>query len=71
MVRRCVRQDQAEKLAQRKRIGGSPRDRALRVQAFEIADQQQLEVTTGRQPWPAVFRVEPLAESFDILVEIV
>ena len=67
---RCVRQHQAEKLAQRKRIGRPPPDRALRVEALEIADQQQPEVATGRQPWPAVFRVEPLAEAFDILVEI-
>ncbi len=70
MVRWCVRQHQAEKLAQGKRIGCPPRDRALRVQAFEMADEQQPEVATGRQPWPAVFRVEAFAEAFDILVEI-
>jgi hypothetical protein len=40
---------QAEKLAQGKRIRGTPRNGALRVQAFEIADQQQAEVASGRQ----------------------
>jgi hypothetical protein len=71
MVRRRVRQHQAEKLAQGKRIGRPPRDRALRVQAFEIADQQQPEVATGRQSWSTVVRIESLAQAFDEPVEIV
>jgi hypothetical protein len=45
--------------------------RALRVQALEVPDQQQPEVTPGRQPWPAVVRVESLAQSFDVPVEVV
>ena len=60
MVRRRLRQHQPEKLAQRKRIGRTPRDRALRVQAFEIADQQQPEVAARRQAGPALVRVESL-----------
>jgi len=47
-----------------------PRDRALRVQTFEIADQQQSEVTPWRQPRPAVVRVEPLAQTFDVPVDV-
>src|SRR5262245_16956475 len=39
-----------QKVAQCKRIGGPPRNRALRVQSFEIADQQQPKIAPGRQP---------------------
>ena len=71
MIRRRLRQHQPEKLAQRKRIRRPPRNRALGVQAFEIADQQQPEVAPGRQPRPAVVRVESLAQAFDEPVEVV
>jgi hypothetical protein len=71
MVRRRLRQHQAEKLAQGERVRRSPRDRALRVQAFEVADQQQPEVAPGRQPRPALVGVESLAESLDEAVEVV
>jgi hypothetical protein len=70
MIRRRLRQQQPEKLAQGKRIGRPPRDRALSVQAFEIADQQQPEVAPRRQPWSAVIRGKPLAQPFDVPVEI-
>src|SRR4029077_5663362 len=70
MIRRRLRQDQSEKRAQGKRIGRPPRDGALSIQAFEIADQQQAEIATGRQPWTAVGRVESLAESFDVPVKV-
>jgi hypothetical protein len=43
----------------------------FRVQAFEIADQQQPEVTPRRQSRPAVLRVESLAEPFDVPVDVV
>src|SRR5262249_22159824 len=49
VVRRRLRQHQAEKLAQRKRIGDSPRDRALGVQPFEVTNQQQPEVASWQQ----------------------
>src|SRR5262249_20270441 len=43
------------------RIGGAPGDAALRVEPFEIADEQQPEVATGRQTRsPHHGRVEPL-----------
>src|SRR5687767_10570375 len=71
MIGRCVGQDQPEKLTQRKRVGGPPRDRALRVQALEIADQQQPEVATGRQPRTPIVRVESLADPFNVGVEAV
>jgi hypothetical protein len=48
-----------------------PRDRALGIQAFEIADQQQPEVAPGRQPWPSLVSVESLAESLDELIKMV
>jgi hypothetical protein len=71
MIGRRVRQHQPEKLAQGKRIGRPPRDRALGVQAFEIADEQQPEVAARRQSWPAIIRVEPLAQALDEAVEVV
>jgi hypothetical protein len=71
MIRWRLRQHQPEKLAQGKRIGRPPRDRALRIQAFEVADQQQPEISSRRQPRPAVVRVESLAQAFDVVVEIV
>ena len=70
MVRRRLRQHQTEELAQRKRIGRSPGDGALRVQAFEVANQQQPKVAPGRQPRPAVVGVDRLTEPFDVPVEI-
>jgi hypothetical protein len=39
MIGRYLRQHQHEELAQRKRIGRTPRNRALGVPAFELADQ--------------------------------
>jgi hypothetical protein len=66
-----LRQHEPEKLAQRKRIGGTPRDRALSVQALEIPDQQQTKVASRRQARPTVVRVEPLAQGFDVPVEVV
>ena len=44
---------QAQESAERERIGGSPGDAALRVDAFEIPDQQQPEVRPRRQTRPA------------------
>ena len=71
MVRRRLRPRQPEKLAQRKRIGCSPCDRALRVQTFEIPDQQQPEVAPRQQPRPAVVRVTRVAQALDVSVEVV
>jgi hypothetical protein len=71
MIRRRLRQHQPEEFAQGKRICRPPRDRALGIQAFEVADQQQPEIPARRQPRPTVVRVESLAQSFDVAVEIV
>ena len=40
---------QAQEAAQRQRIGGPPRDAALRIDALEVPDQQQPEVGARRQ----------------------
>ena len=53
VIRRGLRQRQAEKIAHGQRIGRAPRDPALRVDALEVADQQQPEVQPGRQARPA------------------
>jgi hypothetical protein len=44
VIGRRLRQHQAEKVAQRKRIGSAPGDPALGVDAFEVANQQQSEI---------------------------
>src|SRR5581483_3828099 len=51
MVRRRLRQHQPEKVAQRKRIRGSPSDGAFGVQTSEVADQEQPEIASRRQSW--------------------
>ena len=72
MIGRRLGQHQAEKLAQRKRIRGTPRDRAFSVQAFEVADQQQPEVASGLQTRRAgLLGVESLAQALDLAVEVV
>ena len=71
MIRRRFRQQQPERLAQRKRIRSTPRNRALSVQTFEVANQQQSEVTSWRQSWPARLSVESVAQAFDEAVEVV
>ncbi len=71
MIGRRLRQHQPEKLAHGKRIGRAPRDRALGIQAFEIADQQQPEVAAGRQAGSALVGVEPRAQTLGEAVEVV
>jgi hypothetical protein len=43
---------------------------ALRIQAFEIPDQQEPEVASGQQPWPPVVGVESLAQALDVPIEV-
>jgi hypothetical protein len=58
-----------QKAAKRERIGGAPRNAALRVDAFEVPDQQQPEVGAGRQAWTSTSRrVERGALCLDELV---
>src|SRR6516164_4555935 len=51
VIGRRLRQHQAEKVAQRKRIGSAPGDPALGVDAFEVANQQQSEIDPGGASW--------------------
>jgi hypothetical protein len=41
------------------------------LHAFEVADQQQPEVAARRQAGAAVVRIESVAESFDVAIEVV
>src|SRR3954463_11344066 len=64
MIRRRIWQHQPEKLAERQGIRRTPRDGALGIQAFEVSDQQQSKVASGRQTRPAdLVRIESLTEA--------
>jgi hypothetical protein len=57
---------QTQKTADRQRIHGPPRDPAFRVDALEVAEQQQPEVATGRQARSSHRRrIETLTELLD------
>jgi hypothetical protein len=72
VVRRPVWQPQAEKIAQRKRICRAPGDAALRIDAFEVSDQQQPEIDARRQAGTAHgLGVKAGALRFDEIVESV
>ena len=62
MVRRALRERVAQEGAQRQRILDAPSDAAFRVEPFEIADEQHLEIDDGRDAGAAVLRVEPRAK---------
>jgi hypothetical protein len=49
VLRRRFLQPQAQKPAERERVRGAPRDAALRIDPFEVADQQQPEIRAGEQ----------------------
>ena len=53
VVRRDLMQREIQKGADTQRIGRPPRDRALRVEAFKIPEQQQPEIPARRQTRPA------------------
>ena len=53
VVRRCLRQRDVEELPEAQRIARPPRNRAFRIQAFEVAQKQHPEVAARRQTWPA------------------
>jgi DNA-binding transcriptional LysR family regulator len=72
MVRWVVFQADAQEIPQRQRIGRTPSDAALRVNAFEVPDQQQPEVDAGRQARATHrLRVEAGALAFDEIIESV
>ena len=61
-----------EKAPQRQRIGDAPSDRALGIEAFEVADEQAAEVDAGSQRGAADrFGVEAGAEGFGVRIEAV
>ena len=63
---------QPQEAPEREGIGGAPRNPALRINAFEVADQQQAEVRARRQTRAADRRgVERLTLAFDERVEAV
>ena len=63
---------QPQKAADRQRGRRAPRHPAFRVDAFEVADQQQAEVAPGCQARSAHHgRVEPVTQAFDEPIEVV
>jgi hypothetical protein len=67
-----VTETDPEKIAQRQQIFGAPGNAALRLDAFEVAHQQQPEVDPRRQPWAAHrLSVEPGTCGFHEIVESV
>ena len=72
VVRGRLVQLDAQEAPQRQRVGEAPPDAALRVDAFEVADQQAAKVQTRRQRRPSHLGcVELLTAAFDEGVEAV
>ena len=64
MLRRRLVEAQPQEPAERQRIGGPPRDAALRIKAFEVPDQEQPEVGPRQQAWTTDRSVERRALRF-------
>jgi hypothetical protein len=70
MIGRRVRQLEVEESSQRKRIGGAPRNRPLRIEALEVPDQQQPKIPARLQPRsPHGRRIKSRAQTFDEFIE--
>ena len=70
MIRRLLIQPYPQKPPQRQRVIGPPGDPALRIDPFEIPDQQQPKVHSRHQARPPpFFRIEPPAPPLHELVE--
>ena len=70
MIRRRLIQPYPQKPPQRQRVICPPGDPALRIDPFEIADQQQPEVHSRRKARaPPLFRIEPPTPPLHKLVE--
>ena len=70
VIRRFI-QRQVQELANRERICGAPRDASLRIDALEVADQQQSEIHAGREAGASHGAgVKRPARSFDERVEL-
>ena len=66
VVRRGVGQLQMQKRTHAQRVSGAPRDRALRIQALKVPEQQQPDIPPWRQAGaPQDRRVELRALRFD------
>src|SRR5246127_3200719 len=72
VVRGRLFQTAAQKVAQGEGVRRAPRDAAVRIDPFEIANQQQPEVHAWRQARPSHdFRIEWLTLTFDEIIEVV
>jgi hypothetical protein len=70
VVRRGVLKPDVQESTNRQRVCGAPRDAALGVQAFDVADQQHAEVAARREPGAAhARRVEAAARVLDVAIE--
>jgi hypothetical protein len=70
VIRCLLRKPDAHKLPKRQRIGKTPCDPSLAVDALEVPDQQRPKVNPRSQARPPVARrIELPAESFDKLAE--
>ena len=71
MVRRRFVQLEPQEAPHAQRIGRSPRDPALRVEPFEVPEQQQAEIATrGQARTPQLVGVESLTERLDVPIEV-
>jgi len=72
MIGRRIVHAQPQKTADGQRVGRTPRDAAFRVDALEVAEQQQPKVAAGRQARPShPLRVEAPALRLDEPIEVV
>jgi hypothetical protein len=69
VLRRRLLQAEAEKAAQREGVGGAPRDPALRIDPFEVADEQQPKVRARQEAGAAQPGVEQRALRLDEGIE--
>ena len=71
MIRRRLVQLEPQETPHAQRIGRPPRDPALRVEPFEVPEQQQAEIATRGQAWtPQLVGVESLTARLDVPIEV-
>ena len=70
VVGRHLHQLHIQKSAQRKGIGRPPGNRALRIESFEVPNQQQSKIATGRQTGsPHRLRIKPRAQPLNVRIK--
>jgi hypothetical protein len=70
VVGRRLHQLYIQKSAQRKGVGRSPGNCALRIETFEVANQQQSKIATGRQTWsPHRFGIKPRTQPLNVRIK--